>query len=188
MSAVLVVVDMQNGFVSEKAKASGVVPRVVELVERWEATGQDVLFTRFLNHRGSKYERLINWSRFIPVLDDGTANPEIEIVDELADHAARARVLDKDGQYSPFPELDPLAAENGWSDLAICGIATESCVLETAMGAFDRGNFTPRVITDACFSHSGEERHQAGLTVLRAGIGRRQLVTTEDLFAGRLAA
>ena len=40
---VLVVVDVQNGFITEDS--APVVPVIVELVGRWQAIGGDVVFT-----------------------------------------------------------------------------------------------------------------------------------------------
>jgi len=172
-NSVLIVVDMQRGFVSSKSAA--VVPHVVDLVQRWEAQGCDVVYTRFLNYPGSQFERLIHWSRFMP------GNEEVEIIPELAESAGRAPVIDKHGQYSPFtPEFTRLVHQHGWTDLVICGIATESCVAKTAMDAFELG-YTPWVVTDACASHAGADPHEAGLLVIKRFIGRGQLVDSNTI-------
>ncbi|GAA2822654.1 isochorismatase family cysteine hydrolase [Saccharopolyspora taberi] len=174
MSSVLVVVDMQNGFVSTKSEP--IVPKVVDLVERWEDSGRDVVFTRFINGPGSQFERLIHWSR----LQD---SPEIDIVPELASHAERAvAVVDKPAMYSSFtPEFTTLVEQHEWTDFVVCGIATESCVMKTATDAFERGH-TPWLVTDASYSHAGEEPHLAGLLVIKRFIGRDQMVTSDALF------
>jgi nicotinamidase-related amidase len=176
-TSVLVVIDMQNGFVS--SKSAPVVPHVVSLVDRWERAGGATLFTRFVNHPNSLYERLINWSRM-------QTSPEIDLVDAIAPAAQRAvRVLDK-SIYSIFTdEGAALVEEHGWTDLVVCGIATESCVLKTACDAFERG-LVPWVVTDAVFSHAGQEAHDAGLLVTRRFVGRRQLVNSDVLFADLL--
>jgi nicotinamidase-related amidase len=172
-TSVLVVIDMQNGFVS--SKSAPVVPHVVGLIDRWERAGGATLFTRFINHPNSPYERLINWSRM-------QTSPEIDLVDAVAPAAERAvKVLDKP-IYSLFTdEGAAVVEEHDWTDLVLCGIATESCVLKTACDAFERG-LVPWVITDAVFSHAGQEAHDAGLLVTRRFVGRRQLVDSEVLF------
>ncbi|MBA2324826.1 MAG: isochorismatase family protein [Pseudonocardiales bacterium] len=60
------------------------------------------------------------------------------------------------------------------------GPTTESCVLKTACDAFER-DLTPWIVTDACFSHAGQEAHDAGLLVASRFIGRRQLVTSDEI-------
>lgn len=112
---VLVVVDMQNGFV--RSGSQHVVPTVVDLVGRWQGAGA---------------------------------------------------------------EATDIVSRGGWTDLLICGIATESCVVKTAVDAFERG-LIRWVLTDATASHAGDEAHAAGLLVAGRFIGSGQLITITDL-------
>ncbi|MEV6527930.1 cysteine hydrolase [Longispora sp. NPDC051575] len=170
--SVLIVVDMQNGFVREKSEH--VVPIVVDLVERWQAAGGDTLFTRYINYPGSPFERLIHWSRL-------QSQPEIDFVPELVPYVARATaVLDK-LIYTPFTDAGAsLIQSHGWTDLYICGLATESCVLKTAVDAFER-DLTPWVIEDASGSHAGQEAHDAGILVTSRFIGSGQIINRANI-------
>ncbi|MFJ8832241.1 isochorismatase family cysteine hydrolase [Micromonospora aurantiaca] len=176
--AALIVIDMQNGFINDRSRH--VIPKVVELVERWEATGRPIVFTRYYNYPGSPFERLIHWTRM-------QHSPETEIVPELSRHAARAHVLDKP-TYSYFTsEGADLAAREGWTDLVFCGVATESCVLKSAVDAFER-DLTPWVVTDASASHGGPAAHEAGILVARRFVGAGQLIEADavgELFDDR---
>ena len=58
---VLVVVDMQNGFLG--AKSEHVIPRVVDLVKTCKRREIPIVFTRFHNRANSPYETLIGWRR-----------------------------------------------------------------------------------------------------------------------------
>jgi nicotinamidase-related amidase len=168
----LVVVDAQNGFISEFSRP--VLPVIVDLVSQWQDSGGDTVFTRYVNYPGSPFERLIGWTG----LRDA---PEIDIVDELSAHAARATAVIDKNLYSLFnDEGSALVRKHGWSDLYICGIDTECCVLKTAVDTFER-NLTPWVLADACASHLGQETHAAGLLVTRTLIGPSQVITTADL-------
>lgn len=174
--AVLVVVDVQNGFIREASAA--VVPVIVDLVARWQAAGGDVIFTRYLNYRGSPFERLINWSECME-------SPQIDIVDELQPYADKATaVIDKKG-YGLFADSAgaALVAERGWRDIYVCGIATESCVLASALGAFE-ADLTPWVVEDASASHAGQHVHEAGILVTQRFIGERQIINVADIPAG----
>jgi nicotinamidase-related amidase len=169
--AALIVIDMQNGFINDRSRH--VVPKVVGLVERWEATGRPVVFTRYHNYPGSPFERLIHWSGLL-------RSPETDIVPELMPHLDRARAVIDKKIYSYFtPEGASLTEQEGWTDLVFCGVATESCVLKSAVDAFER-NLTPWVVTDASASHGGSEAHDAGLLVARRFIGAGQLVRAAD--------
>lgn len=167
----LVVVDVQNGFV--RSESTHVVPAIVDLVARWQAVGGKTIFTRYLNYQDSPFERIIGWRRMRDV-------PETELIAGLMPYLGGQDVIDKT-IYSLFTEKgEALVTEHGWTDLVICGIATESCVCKTAVDAFER-NITPWVVTDASASHAGQEAHDAGLLVTGRFIGHNQLVTAEHV-------
>lgn len=170
--SVLVVIDMQNGFV--KPASAHVVPRVVDLVRRWQDAGGASIFTRFINQPDSAYERLIKWTKV-------ATTPEIDIVPELQSYADRATaVIDKPGYTLFTPEGAAIVEAGGWRNLLICGLTVESCVLKTAVDAFEK-DLVPWVVTDATGTHAGEFAEQAGLLVIRRFIGGGQLITAADI-------
>jgi nicotinamidase-related amidase len=167
---VLLVIDMQNGFLGERSRH--VIGHVVHLISECQQRSIPVVLTRFQNREGSPYETLIRWRRL-------RGETETALTKELQN--IPGTVIDKDF-YSAFtPEFEQLLDENGWKTLIHCGVATESCVMKTAVDAFER-NLTPVVISDACASHAGVEIHNAGLMILERFIGRDQIVTTGGFF------
>jgi nicotinamidase-related amidase len=140
---VLVVIDVQNGFITEHSQP--VVPIIVDLVRRWQAAHGDVVFSRYLNYVGSPFEKLIGWTKMAD-------SPETDFVTELAPYIGpHTPVVDK-YIYTLFtPEGTQLVQEHGWTDLYLCGIDTDSCVLKTAVDAFEH-NLTPWIVEDACAS------------------------------------
>ena len=167
----LVVVDVQNGFITDLSQP--VVPIIADLLERWTAAGRSVVFTRYLNHPGSLFERLFDWRKL-------THSPETDIVPELAAAAEKAPVIDKHG-YTLFNEQGrALVEQNGWTDLVFCGIDTEICVLKSAVDAFEAG-ITPWIITDASASHSSQAAHDAGILIGRRFIGSAQFIRAANL-------
>ncbi|GAA2308751.1 hypothetical protein GCM10010149_68590 [Nonomuraea roseoviolacea subsp. roseoviolacea] len=71
----------------------------------------------------------------------------------------------------------------------MCGIATESCVLATALGGFE-ADLTPWLIEDASASHAGQHVHEAGILVTQRFIGQRQIIKIADIpheFSSRTA-
>jgi nicotinamidase-related amidase len=170
----LFVIDVQNGFVNDRSRH--VVPVITRLIEQWETAGAPVLFSRYLNHPGSPFVRLLDWSAL-------QSSPETDIVPELAPYAARAeRIVDKATYSALSPALAREFHGRGWEQVVLCGIATDSCVLKTAADAFE-ADLTPLVVTDACASEAGAAVHEAGLTVARRMIGARQLITAADTTA-----
>ena len=170
-NAVLVVVDVQNGFITRHSKA--VVGVIADVVASWKAAGGDVWFSRYANYPGSPFERFLRWNRV-------QASPEIDIVEELREAATGAVVLDKT-IYSVFDEAGrDLAKARRWTEFVFCGIATESCVLKSAVDAFELG-YTPWLVHDACASDAGPTAHDAGLVVARRSIGEGQVIGVADL-------
>jgi nicotinamidase-related amidase len=169
---VLVVVDVQNGFITQHSKP--VVPVIVDLVRRWQAARGDVVFSRYLNYAGSPFERLIGWTKMAD-------SPETDFVGELAPYVGpHTPVLDKHIYTLFTPEGTHLVDERGWTDLYLCGIDTDSCVLKTAVDAFER-DLTPWILKDACASHAGPEAHAAGLFIAGRFIGTNQIIQTTSL-------
>jgi nicotinamidase-related amidase len=177
-SSVLIVVDAQVGFVTEHSDPT--IPTIVQVLRRWQDAGGASVLTQFVNAPESSYVRLIGWSELMP------GEPEVDLDPRVAPLAASATLVMPKGGYSaitdPFIEL---AKARGWTDLYITGLDTESCVLATALRAFELG-FTPWVVTDACASHAGPTVHQAGVLVMGRFLGGGQLVTTTDLSTSAL--
>ncbi|MBK9214662.1 MAG: cysteine hydrolase [Chloracidobacterium sp.] len=166
---VLIVIDMQNGFLG--SRSNYIIPSVVQLVEECQKRKIPTVFTRFHNRENSPYERLIGWTRLRNA-------PETDLTPELSQFAQT--IIDKDFYSSFTEEFAELVKKNDWRTLILCGVATESCVMKTAVDAFEKG-FTPIVISDACASHAGEDVHASGLMILGRFIGKDQLVTSNDL-------
>ncbi len=152
------------------------MPRIRQIVGLWESYGGATLFTRFRNHPGSQYERLLGWDRC-------SSPPETEICLELQ-HAARL-VINKHLYTAFTDETKLLFTERAWEATVICGIATEGCVLKTAVDAFELGH-TPYVLKDACASTAGPQTHEIGLYVLERFIGREQVLEADSFFSQAL--
>lgn len=71
------------------------------------------------------------------------------------------------------------------SCIAVCGVATECCVLGTVLGAVDAGRFV-RVVTDAC-AGGVPVAHDQTLAILSGFAPMVGLITTDALLAGNAA-
>jgi nicotinamidase-related amidase len=172
LKSVLVVIDVQNGFVTEHSEP--VMPVIVNLIRHWQTVGGDVVFSRYLNYPGSPFERLMSWTRM-------AGGPETNLTAELMPFVGPHTPVVIKHTYTLFtPEYVKLVTERGWTDLYLCGFDTDMCVLKTAVDAFER-DLTPWVVEDACASHLGPEGHDAGLRVLRRFIGISHVIRTADL-------
>jgi nicotinamidase-related amidase len=166
---VLVVVDMQKGFINEHSEH--IVKRVDALIRNCQEFRIPVVFSRFFNVEGSPFESLIGWDRL-------HGEPETEIVDELAPWVED--LIEKHFYTTITSEFIERTTRYDWKTIVLCGIATESCVLKTAADTFELG-LRPIVISDACASDMGEASHLAGLVALESLIGKDQIMTTNEL-------
>ena len=165
------IVDVQNGFLTEQTRH--VLPAIVELVDQWQKADGKSIYTRYFNYPGSAFERLMDWRRLY-------APPDTDIADELAPYTRHSTVLDKRTYSAVTPQFTELASQHEWTDIAICGIDTDLCVLKTALDIFEYG-LIPWVVTNASASTGGNTAHESGLTVISRAIGEHHLVTTEEL-------
>ncbi|MFE3060373.1 isochorismatase family cysteine hydrolase [Nocardia sp. NPDC059239] len=177
--AALLVVDAQNGFVNEHSAPA--VPVILDLATRWADTGRPTIFTRYWNYEGSPYETLIGWRALY-------GPPETDIVEELVPLTSRAgaQILDKKTYTALTDEGLALLDQLEVTDLVICGIATDACVLKTALDAFERG-YIPWVVRDAVASnatrHPAQEVHNSALLHISRLVGASQLIEARDVRA-----
>lgn len=171
MKSMLLVVDMQNGFMP--AKCQHIVPVVSGLIEHFNAQNKPVVFTRFINIPESGYVKWIRWSRLM-------TEPEINIIPELQQYVQKT--FDKNYYTAFTDEFSSYIKENEIERVYICGVATDSCVLKSAIDAFEKG-IEPLVIKDACYSHAGDEAHNAGLYLLSRNIGKYQIIESQQVLS-----
>ena len=175
MTAPLLVVDVQNGFLNDFTRH--IPPRIVELIRRVEH--DPILFTRFVNVADGPYHRFLDWHAC-------AERPETDLVAELEPFAAPERVFEKPGYTGISDALAERLREGGYDAVAIVGIDTDMCVLKVAMDVFDLG-IEPIILTDCCASTAGLQAHLAGLAVLSRNIGALRL-RDAGLSGGQLAA
>lgn len=158
----LLVIDVQNGFVS--TKTAFVVPRILELMETFK--DEFIVATKFLNYEESPYRRFMGWERL-------TESPETDILPEVEEKAYL--VLEKAIYSACKDKFCNLLAAKGITEVYLVGIDTDCCVLKTATDLFERG-IRPIVLEHYCASNGGEESHEAALRVMERTIGCNQII------------
>jgi nicotinamidase-related amidase len=179
IDSALVVVDVQNGFVNDAS--AHVVPRIATLARRWVDAGGSLILARYTNFPGSQFERLLGWT-------DVRTPPDTDLVDELLPFVDLADAIVDKTIYSVFTDEGAgVIAKGGWTNLVFCGLDTDTCVLKSAVDAFERG-YTPWLVRDASASHSGRGHHRSALTMAGRFIGIKQLIHARDLAPRRRRA
>lgn len=144
MKKILLVVDLQSEFYEN----SGNFERILEFVNKAKENGYDAVFaTRCYNSVESPFYVYHNWYDCLDGVQPLPFEPDVMLEKQtygLSDYS----VLDKANHYD------------------VIGYNTDACVLKISMDLFDLGyDFT--VLTDYCFSSSGEKQHKSGVELLR---------------------
>lgn len=165
MTDVLIVTDIQNGFMNELTRP--LINKIKTLLE--SNLFNCVIFTQFVNTPDSPYVRLIGYT-------DLQDQPRIDIVSELRSYAQNVFVKH---QYTPFTkEFEDFLKINRLTHLYFVGVDTNACVQAGAVGAFERG-YVPLVLAEYCASHSGDEFHESAIKNLQKLIGEKQVIFGE---------
>jgi nicotinamidase-related amidase len=176
----LVVIDMQRLF--REPSSPWNVPGFDELVEPisrlTESFGDRVVYTRFQLPEPIEGSWRPYYETFAPV-----TNPVNAAWFELAaPYDGRAlQTVDRPIFNAWGERMRSLAGEP--STLVLCGVATDCCVISTALPAADAGAFV-RVVGDACRG-SSPESHDAALRVLGGYAPQIEITTVERELAAR---
>ncbi|MBU1202483.1 cysteine hydrolase [Patescibacteria group bacterium] len=162
MKKVLVIIDVQKGFISEHTK--GLATRIKKFVEKNHKKYSLILFTQHINNNKSYLYRNLGWKGFMK-------EEEYGLMDEIAELAKSKKVFIKD-TYGAFvnKKIESLLKNKGIKEVHLAGIDTENCVLTFARDAFDRG-FNVVVFKNLCRSHSNPSLHKAALEIIKDNIG-----------------
>ena len=160
----LVIVDPQTVFAGAESPWVSpmwpdVVPRIVALAE---AYGERVVITRFVADPslGGTWKHYYDQYQFALVPEDDEL---YDVVPELAPFAERCPVVTA-GTFGKW-NADLRAVVGDQPRIALAGVATDCCVVATALPAADAGADI-RVVADAC-AGSSPENHENALNVMR---------------------
>ena len=169
------VIDMQRVF--GDADSPWATPGFDEIVEPIDtlvaAFGDRVVFTRFLvpeRWDGS-------WTPYYETWREVTLPEHRDWFDLVAPwHSRGVRTLDRTTFSKWGPQLEALVGPG--KELVLCGVATDCCVISTALPAADAGMFV-RVVSDACRGVSDEAQERA-LGICAGFAPQIELTTVEE--------
>ena len=173
MEKILVVIDMQNDFVSgslgtEEAKL--IVPKVVEKVKEARANGHLVLFTR--DTHNTNYLSTDEGKK-LPVEHCIFCTHGWEIVDEL--EVLETSIYNKNtfGSKSLVRDLGLYCEFNGVKEIEFCGLCTGICVLANVVSTktllYNKHKLSDvRLVVDAsCCACVTKETHKIALEAMK---------------------
>jgi len=163
MKKLLIVVDMQNDFITGalgSGRAEKILPRVKEKIEQYKENGDEIVFTRD-THNEDYLET--QEGRNLPVVHCIRGTEGQEIASGL-DTDGRV-VIDKPSFGSL--ELADQISEGEYGEIEICGLCTDICVVSNALILKARMPETMITVDAGCCAGVSEESHEAALLTMR---------------------
>lgn len=155
----LLVVDLQKGFISLDAKH--IVPLIEELIPYFKKDA--IIASKYVND--DEYRE--KWSNFHEVKD----KPDTDLLLNLESIANL--VVEKSTYTAITDEVKLFLKEKNIKEVYLVGIATDCCVLKSALDLFDM-DIRPIVLTSYCAA-SKVEYHNQGIDILKRLIGEEQV-------------
>ena len=160
MKKTLIVIDMQNDFISEALgtkEAQAIVPNVKKKIEEYKARGDEIIFTR--DSHNKDYLNT-NEGKHLPVEHCITLTHGWEISEELGDNTFVH--IDKMNFGYPYWNEDFY-----FEDIELVGLCTDICVVSNALilkAQFPNANIT---VDASCCAGVTVESHMAALTTMK---------------------
>ena len=163
---VLVVVDMQNDFITGSLgtkEAQAIVPNVIEKIKQYDAAGDVIIFTKD-THQNDYLET--NEGKHLPVKQciEGTKGWQLESkVLAALNFDVYYPTVNKES-FGTLNWKDIITAED---DIEIVGLCTDICVVSNALilkAMFPESNIT---VDASCCAGVTPESHQAALTTMK---------------------
>ncbi len=163
MKKLLIVVDMQNDFVTGalgSRDAELIVPRVKSKIEEYENNGFEIMFTR-----DTHYNNYLNTQEgeYLPVEHCVEGTHGHAIINEIG--TKEYIVFDKPNFGSI--ELSKKVAAGGYDEIELCGLCTDICVVSNALILKAQLPETKISVDSKCCAGVTEESHKAALLTMK---------------------
>lgn len=170
MSHALLVVDVQNYFVT--GKAEGLPERIAWHIK--ESSYDHILFAKFRNDPASNFHQLLHFT-------EATTAPATDLHPAIAEFATPENTFEKT-TYSALkaPGLLSYLETKDVTRVDLCGISFDACVLATAYELFDLG-YQLTILDNLCsVSSVRDDLKEAAQTIVDRDLRRRELRTRRD--------
>ncbi|HEX4922047.1 MAG TPA: isochorismatase family cysteine hydrolase [Candidatus Bathyarchaeia archaeon] len=165
MSSLLIAIDVQSGFVTETSA------HVVDLIAHTQQRFSHVVFTKFYNPDPSPFRTILNYNKMTP------GSPETELVVRPEEGAV---VIERPRYSCVTEEMHHYLSVRRATEAYVGGIATEACVLETAVDLLEAG-IRPIIIEDLCASDKERRYHHMAIELLKKLIGPHNVIRLKDV-------
>ena len=163
MKKLLIVVDMQNDFITGtlgSQQAQAILPNVKAKIEHFKQNGHRVIFTRDTH---SENYLSTQEGKYLPVVHCIKGTKGHSIADEL--DINDCELFDKPTFGSM--ELASRAAEGDYDEIELCGLCTDICVVSNAIILKAKLPETKITVDSRCCAGVTEKSHNAALLTMK---------------------
>ena len=163
MTKLLIVVDMQNDFITGSLgspQAEQIVPNVAAKIDAYRKNGDPVVFTRDTHNANYLASQE---GKFLPVVHCVSGTEGHLITDTL--NTEGCAVFDK----TTFGSLALVGfvASGGFDEIELCGLCTDICVVSNALILKAHLPETPIFVDALCCAGVSDESHKAALLTMK---------------------
>src|SRR6516225_2523915 len=165
--AALLIIDVQNYCVGEKAEVSEhfrhsfrktVLPNIQRLQSACRRAGIEVAYSVIENMTRDGRDRSLDYK--ISGIDVPRGSWDAQIVDEIAPGADEMVFRKTSSSVFISTNIDYVSRNLGVRSLIVAGMMTDQCVESAVRNACDLG-YLVTLLTNACVTESAERHHQA---------------------------
>lgn len=160
MNSLLLIIDLQKAFINKNTKK---LPKKINKIIN-DKKYNKVAFTRFNNFNDSIYVKKLKWKKCINVDDK-------KIMIDVGNN----NVFNKYVYSAVNEEFIKFIKENNITNIYLCGIDIECCVLKTAFDLFELG-YNVYVLKDYCACTHGIIRKNNALKIIKRCIGKDNVI------------
>ena len=169
MKNILVVIDVQNGFVTTPEKTA-IAQKIIELTKKH--IFDRVVAVKFVNRDDGVFPK---YHRFY----DMHKGKEIEVVDELSVDLVVNRSIYSCVTEDFIERVTKINDGDKIQELFICGIGTDTSIMKSALDLFER-DIKPLVLVDYCIPYDNSAITQLkGVKIMSQMIGEKCIVHKE---------
>lgn len=154
----LLIIDLQKAFINENTEY--LISKIKNILNQYDK----IIFTRFINTKDSIFSKELNYYGCID-------NESKKIVIDTGNNT----IIDRKFYTAYNKELQDYIKYNDITEIYLCGIDIDCCVLKTAFDLFENG-YNVFILKDLCASTLGIKRKNEALEILKRNIGKKRII------------
>lgn len=164
MKKLLLVIDMQNDFLTGSLKNDDgvkIIPKIVELVKEYKNNNDDIIFTK-----DTHYDNYLETTegKHLPIVHCVNDTFGHEICHELEKFATKVINKDHFGALNEFKDYD----FSKYESITLVGVCTDICVLSNAIILKNMYPNTRIIVLKDLTAATSKENQEASLKVLKS--------------------